>query len=297
MKATNVYVSTNGAMLDLGMGRLGVAVLPARKGESYSHVVLKSGDFVRMKGTRINGVGVARYLAEHGFELAQPGNPTAERLADYVDVCDGVKLVEAAANDKGDYLQNVFAGKRCTFVPFDETKASAQVTLKAPDGWHTIVADLLEGFTAGNLKVEYEVGCILETKVALSVGWLVGPDGDAAKLPRNKEYGGPLERAIYILCNSGLVSLVGNENLLLGADPDYPRGMMEVAFANGDRVRLVINADEPVVSYIRDGEVLYSRSGMYDTRLPDAVGAIAAVLVRVAELDAQKVKRTRKMAA
>jgi hypothetical protein len=297
MKAKNVYVGINGAALDLGLAGRGIAVYPVRKGEDCSHVLLSSGKVARMKGSRINGLGVARYLSQNGFELAQPGDKNAERLADEVDVIDSIKLVEAAANDKADELQRLFAGKTCTFVPFDETKASAQVTLNAPDGFLTICADLVDGFSAGNVKIEYRTGSTLSSQVALSAGWLVGPDGDVSNLPRNKEYGGPLERAMYILCNSGLAALVGNQNLLLSADPDYPRGMMEVALENGDRLRLVIVADEPVVIYIREGEVLYTRTGMYGTRLRDAVGAIAAVLVRVAELDAQKVKRTRKKAA
>jgi hypothetical protein len=297
MKARNIFVAVNGATLDFGNAGRGIAVYPLRKGEDCSHVLLDSGKVIRMKGSRINGVGVARYLSENGFELAQPGDKNAERLADEVDVLDSVKLVETAADDKADELQRLFAGKRCTFVPFDETKAAAQITVKAPDGFRTICADLVDGFSAGNVKIEYVTGSTLSSHVALSAGWLVGPQGDASALPRNKVYGGPLERAMYILCNSGMATLVSNQNLVLGADDAYPRGMMEVVLKNGDYLRLVIDADVPFVSYIREGEVLYTRSGLYGTRLRDAVGAIAAVLVRVAELDAQKVKKTRKKAA
>jgi hypothetical protein len=44
--------------------------------------------------------------------------------------------------------------------------------------------------------------------------------------------------------------------------------------------------DELLVRYVRAGQVIHERSGLYDVRLGDAIGAIAAALVRVADLDA-----------
>ncbi len=297
MKANQVFVGVNGAALELGNGRRAVAVFPARKGEAYSHALLESGSLVRLKGSRINGVGVARYLSSNGFELALPGNKLADRLADEVDAIDGVELVQEATNKKAVELQSKFAGKTCTFVPFDETKSSAEVSVKAPEGFISISADLVEGFCAGNVQIEYVASSNCGFSVALSAGWLVEPEHEL-HLPRNSEYGGPVERAVFIMCNSGMGSLVGSQNLAMSDDPDYPRGKLEMVLDNGDFLIVAINGgDEPEVSYIRGGEVIYSRTGMYGTRLHDAVGAVAAVFVRVMELDLQKVKRSRKKAA
>ncbi len=43
--------------------------------------------------------------------------------------------------------------------------------------------------------------------------------------------------------------------------------------------------------------MIYQRSGLYDVRPGDAIGAIAAVLVRVADMDAAPKAKSRKKAA
>ena len=301
MKQEQIYVGIDGATLALTKGKA-VAVFPPRKGETASHMLLESGQAVKVAGTRINGVGVPRYLKEHGFALAEPGNALAARLADLVDVQDGTDLVEAASQTKAAELQQQFAGQACTFVPFKEAEACVAVQVKEPKGHQTISFDLRHGFSSGTVEIVYVPGGRLGTELALSSGWLVGPDGDADSLPRNTEYGGLVEQAVYVICNCGLGSLVGALNLKADAaapvDAPYPRGLLEFAVATGDRVQVgSTGCDELEVVYRRAGEVLYSRSGMSNARLGEVIGDIAAVMVRVGEMDARPAKKAGKKSA
>ncbi|WP_157643816.1 hypothetical protein [Burkholderia ubonensis] len=303
MKANNVYVGINGATLALSTGK-GVAVYPAMKGESKSYVLLDNGRVAVIKGARINGVGVARFLKENGFDLALPSDPMAVKLADYLDTQDGLELVESASIKKAQELQRELEGKTCTFVPFDGERPSVEVFVTPREGYGVVSFDLVNGFSSGTVETAFNVKSGLGSDLALSAGWLVGPTGDATKMPRNTEYGGPVEHAVFVMCNCGLGSVVGAPNLVMagedaGEDVEYPRGKLEMALNNGDHIRVGINGgDEPEVTYLRDGVALYTRTGLYGTRLGEAVGAIAAVMVRVAELDAAQVKKpSRKKAA
>lgn len=301
MKQEQIYVGINGATLSLTKGKA-VAVLPPRKGETASHMLLESGQVVKVKGTRINGVGVPRYLKEHGFALAEPGNALAARLADLVDIQDGTDLVEAASQTRAAELQRQFAGQMCTFVPFDASRSSIAVQVQEPRGSQAISFDLLEAFSSGTVSIAYVPGSGLGSEIALSAGWLVGPDGDAGGMPRNTEYGGLVEQAVYVICNCGLGTLVGARNLVADdeapVDAPYPRGMLEFAVTNGDRVQVgSTGCDELEVVYRRAGDVLYSRSGMTNARLGEVIGDIAAVLVRVGVMDARPAKKAGKKAA
>ena len=301
MKQEQIYVGINGATLTLTKGKA-VAVFPPRKGENGSYMLLESGQAVKVRGTRINGVGVPRYLKENGFALAEPGNVLAARLADLVDIQDGTDLVEAASQTRAAELQRQFAGQACTFVPFDESQTSVSVQVLEPRGSQTISFDLTAAFSSGTVGIAYVPGGRLGSELALSAGWLVGPDGDAGSVPRNTEYGGLVERAVYIICNCGLGTLVGARNLVADdespVDAPYPRGLLEFALANGDRVQVgSTGCDELEVVYRRAGDVLYSRSGMTNARLGDVIGNIAAVMVRVGEMDARPAKKAKNKAA
>ncbi|KVP16884.1 hypothetical protein [Burkholderia ubonensis] len=303
MKANQVYVGVNGATLALSGGNKAVAVYPAAKGAAKSYLLLDTGRISILKGARINGVGVARFLKENGFALAQPGDPMAAKLADYLDTQEGLELVEAASIKKAQALQQELQGKTCTFVPFEESRPIVEVVVTARAGYMATSFDLVNAFSSGTVETAFDVKNGLGSDLALSAGWLVGPTGDATKMPRNTDYGGPVEHAVFVMCNCGLGAIVGEQNLVMagedaGEEVEYPRGKLEIALTNGDHLRVAINGgDEPEVTYFRDGAPLYSRTGMYGTRLGEAVGAIAAVLVRVAELDAEPVKKSRKKAA
>ncbi|MBC8737322.1 hypothetical protein F6X40_10935 [Paraburkholderia sp. UCT31] len=298
MKVSNVYVGINGATIGLTSGKA-IAAYPARKGEDKSHFLMESGKLVQVKGARINGVGVPRFLKESGFELAQPGDSNAERVADLLDVREGTELVEAASQTKAAELQKKFAGQDCTFVPFDESRPCVTVKVEAPRNSRSMLLDLSTGFSSGVIDIAYVPGRDIGMEVALSSGWLVGPAGDAGSMPRNTDYGGIVEKAVYVICNCGLGALVGAQNLVpldnAPEDAPFPRGLLEIAQANGDIVQVgITGVDELEVVYRRAGEVLYSRSGMAKPRLGEVIGAIAAVLVRVGELDAPPVKKALK---
>jgi hypothetical protein len=301
MKTNKIYVGTNGAALSFSSGAKGVAVYPAQKGDKKSYVLLSNGAITSFKEKRINGVGIARYLADNNFVLAQPGDAPAEKLADAMDREEGRALVGSASVDQAQALQAKYAGQICTFVPFDADKPLRTETVKHRDGGVRWAADLQAGFNIGVVETEYVPGRGT-MDASLGEGWLVGPDEDASLLPRNTEYGGLIERAVFIICNSGLGTLTGAQNLEMNAaatkDATYPRGKLELALTSGDR--LVVGStggDELGATYYRDGVVLYERIGMTEPRLGDVLADIMAVVVRVKDMDEAQTKKTRKKAA
>jgi hypothetical protein len=301
MKTNKIYVCVNGAALSFNSGAKGVAVYPAQKGDAKSHVLLSTGATTSFKEKRINGIGIARYLAENGFVLAQPGDACAEKLADAMDREEGLSLVGSASVEQAQALQAKYAGQVCTYVPFDADKPIRTETVKHRDGGVRWAADLQAGFNSGVVETEYVPGRGT-MDASLGEGWLVGPDQDASQLPRNTEYGGLIERAVFIICNSGLGTLTGEQNLEMNAaateDATYPRGKLEIELTSGDR--LVVGStggDELGATYYRGGAALYERIGMTNPRLGDVLGDILAVLVRVKDMDETQTKKTRKKAA
>lgn len=301
MKTNKILVGVNGAVMSLQSGAKVVAIYPAGKGDTESCLLLTDGKMAVMKGARILGVGVARYFTEHDFELAKPGNPDAENLADMVDAREGTSLVERHSSEYAQTLARELGGQQCTFVPFATDKPIVPVTVEPPRGIMSTAFDLLNGFAAGQVAVEYRPesrDCGMGAN--LSTGWLVGPSGQPEQMPRSTEYGGVVEHAVFVICNSGLGRLVGAQNLEMDEDAPldamYPRGKMEICLNNGDRLTVGITAvDELGVHYTRDGVMVYAREGMVGEgvkalKLGSVIGAIAAVLVRVQEMDADSVK-------
>lgn len=301
MKIENIYVGIDGATFALQKGKA-VAALPPRKGEKSSFMLLESGEMVRMSGTRIQGVTVAQYLKEHDFELAAPGDSRAGTLANLVDAIDGISLVQAASVTKAKELQEAFAGLDCTFVPFDEKRPCVAVKVEASNGIESLVAEGLTGFSSGGIRIEFDLNHNLASSLTLTSGWLVGQNGDASRMPRNTEYGGIVEQAVYTICNCGLGTLYGEQNLQADSSEaaPYRRGLLKFVTRDDDVVQVGVTADDQVeVIYRREGQVLYKRpkSSLPGARLAQVIGAIAAVMVRVHELDARATKKPRKKAA
>ncbi len=300
MKNSQIYVA-NGHNLPLTSGE-GVAVYPIQKGGTQSFILLADGRMVTMKGSRIGGVGVPRFLTEKGFKLAEPGNPFAAKLADLLDVRDGTKLVEDASQKRARQLQHEFGGKNAQFVPFAEGESTKAIKVEVPGYFSHTIMDLSAAFNAGSVGIEFNIENNLSSSLAMNTGWIVGPEVDAATLPRNTKYGGTVELAVLTICNCGLGSLVGVPNLEMDESDSmteaFPRGKMAVALTSGDTLVVGIDAmDEMVAQYIRDGEVIYSRTGLNALSLGKVIGSIAAVIVRVQEQDAYMAKGTRKKAA
>jgi hypothetical protein len=301
MKAKKIFVGINGTTPRIG-DCVALAVYPVQKGGNTSHVLADSGAVRPLKGARINGVGVARYLTEHGFELAQPGNEAAGKLADWLDAEEGRNLVSEALSLAAGALQKKFGGLTCTFVPFDSSKEIRQVQVEANCVSTSVRFDLLAGFSSAMVKTVYQPGAGY-MDVALCDGWLVGPDVDASKLPRMTDAKELIEHAVYAMCVGGMGTLVGAQNLVPAENPAvdalYTRGMLEVALMNGDRLLVGGTSDDLLATqYLRDGSVLYSRVGSISApKLGAVIGDIAAVLVRVKEMDAEPVKKALKKAA
>lgn len=303
MKTQKIMVGVNGALLTLASGSKACAVYPAGKGEDKSMLLLTDGKLATLKGSRIAGVGAARYFANNGFEPAKPGDGQAELFADMLDVREGTQLVERANNAYAQELTQKFGGQECVYVPFEAEKPSVAVTVEMPRGIACTALDFVSGFSSGQVRLKYFPGLSSLMDANLSAGWLVGPEGSPELMPRNTEFGGPVERAVFIICNSGMGELVGAKNLVMDEnaplDARYARGELVVRLQNGDLLTVGIDAgDELGVHYTRDGKVLYSRAGFQGNgqdalKLGSIVGAIAAVLVRVNELDAVPVKKAR----
>ena len=303
MKTDKILVGVNGALLTLASGSQAYAVYPAGKGEDKSMLLLTDGKLATLKGSRIAGVGAARYFAENGFGPAKPGDAQVENFADMLDAREGTRLVEQSSNAFAQELARKFGEQDCTFVPFDADKPSVAVKVESPRGGFVTSFDLVNGFASGQVSVEYRPGPNSLMGANLSAGWLVGPEGSPESMPRSTEYGGTVEHAVFVLCNSGLGELVGAKNLVMdetaAVDALYPRGEMVIRLKNGDLLTVGIDAvDELGVHYTRAGTVLYSRKGLQGNgrdalTLGSIIGSIAAVLVRVYEMDATPVKKVR----
>lgn len=305
MKKSQILVLTQGATaLTLQSGAKVEAVLPLRKGESYSYALTDTGKVVTIKGARINGVGVTRFFSENGY-AADPESQATSTLADEVDIRDGASLVEKAIESRAQEIQTQFAGKECTFVPFREGDAWS-ATVDPKSYFHSVLLGMGAEISSALVKTVYREGDIKSMNgFNLAHGWVVGPDENPADFPSVSDYGDLIEYVTYVLASSGLGKLEGNPHLEFNeaddADPNFMRGKLTLRLPNGDAVLVGANAvDELVVQYVRNNEVIYSREGFTDLKPRVAVGCVAAVLVRVNELDAQKPKkaaRSKKVAA
>ena len=287
--------------LELSRGTA-VAICLPQKGEKKTYFLYSSGRSGFIEGARIQGVGVKRFFAEQGFESAAEQDPRAIKLADLMDVRRGLALVEEASRNRAQALQRELAGQRCLYVPFDETQERVEVTVSAPDYCTTTVIDLHAGFNSGAVKVQPEPENGYRTSVTLSSGWLRPISAESTRTPVSTEYGGIVEKAVYFIANSGLGLLHASCHLELdlGADKTsiFPRGLIPIDLPCGDVLEVGIDGvDELLVRYVRAGQVIHERSGLYGVRMGDAIGAIAAALVRVMDLDAAPKPKARKKAA
>ena len=296
-----IVVPTRNDGLELSRGKAVAICLPG-KGEKKTYFLYSSGRSGYIEGSRIRGVGVKRFFAEQGFELASEQDPRAIQLADLMDVRRGLALVEEVSRNRAQALQRELAGQRCLYVPFDAEQKRAEVTVSAPDYCTTTVIDLNAGFTSGAVSVQPEPENGYRSSVTLSSGWLRPLSAQSTRTPVSTEYGGIVEKAVYFIVNSGLGVLHASCHLEMDLRADetsvFPRGLIPVDLPNGDVLEVGIDGmDELLVRYVRAGEVIYQRSGLYDVRPGDAIGAIAAVLVRVADMDAAPKAKSRKKAA
>lgn len=296
-----IVVPTRNDGVELSRGTAVAICLPA-KGEKKTYFLYSSGHSGYINGARIQGLGVKRFFAEQGFELASEQDPRAIKLADLMDVRRGLALVEEASRNRAQALQRELAGQRCLYVPFDASQDRVQVTVSAPGPFTTTVIDLNAGFNSGAVSVQAEPENGYLSSVTLSSGWLRSVSAEATRTPVGTEYGGIVEKAVYFIVNSGLGVLHGSCHLEMDLNADetsiFPRGLITIDLPCGDVLEVGIDAmDELLVRYMRAEQVIYERSGLHDVRLADAIGAIAAVLVRVADLDASPKARPRKKAA
>lgn len=297
MKVDNIFVGVNGATLHLTKGNV-IAALPPVKGAKTWFGLLESGEVVRINGSRVNGVSIPRFLKDTGFELAVRGDEAAEKLADAVAIQDGIELVQERSHTRALEIERELGGKVCTFVPFDETKPLASVQVEAPDNIWSAALDRVNGFMSGAVSTKFDLSHTYGNELALIDGWIVGPDGDPSRMARNSAYGGTIERAVLSICNCGLGTLMGAEGVSAAEQTQFPRLLMDIALDDGDFLRVGVDGgDQLEVEYRRAGKLLYSRSGLTKPRLGEAIGCIAAAMVRVRELDAQPAKKKLKKAA
>lgn len=299
-----IHIGINRATLALSNNQQVVAIRPAGKGEQQSYALTEAGKLISIKGQRIDGKGVTRFITERGFAPAKEGDAAAERLADKIAMREGVELVEKASRDRAKELQKSLSGLACTFVPFDTERPCEAIKVREDEQFSTTIFTFGTGFSPSAVKGDYlpaeGFNCL---DANLGEGWIVGPGIDPATMPRNSEYGGLIERAVFILENSGIGQIVGATQLAMDenapVDAPFPRGQMQLALA-GSEDRLVIGidaVDEVVVQYVRDDKVIFQRTGLdpngNSLNIGTAIGAIAAALVRVSDMDTQGTKATR----
>jgi hypothetical protein len=288
-----IYVAgPNGVTLPLKSGAV-IAIRPVAKGEQYSLALTDAGRFVRLKEQRINGMGIERYMTNLGFVKAGAQDKHAMTLTDKIAVHDSIAFVEQASHQYAKILQSQFAGKRVTYVPFDLTKPIDTADVASGDGLFVVLLGLGIGISCGCVSVEYQTDARCKSAMSLADGWIVGPDDDPVAVPRATAYGGLIERAAYLIANTGLATVSRAMTVTDEPGDPFPRGRMTLALTDStdstdstDYIEIGINGgDELVVQYRRaGGELVCERQGleqMHPERLclGDAVGSIAAVLM------------------
>jgi hypothetical protein len=305
MKIEQIYVGANGAEINLPLtgGAKPTAVFPPQNGVNKTLFLLDSGKIAQMKGARINGIGVKRWLAEHGLVPATAGHEAAERLADYLDIQEAVPLVEDAMTKRALAIQDTQIGKTLRIVPFDRSKKGRSIIVEG-SAYRTVTTMLGFGVGISGACVRADNtamragGASYAADACLTEGWVVTEEEDIADFPQPSEYGDLLETASYVICNSGLAKL-GARKHLEGEEAGTERGSMALELPEGESIVVGVDAmDELVVRYLdAAGQCVYERHGLEDVRLGAAVGSIAAVIVRVAEMRAAKPAKRMKKAA
>lgn len=307
-KNNPIYViGPSGGQLKLQGDKHVVAILPAGKGDNGSAIITSEGKLSTLKGQRINGIGVTRYVTELGYVPAPEGDANAAALADYVDMDVGRKMVQDASSNEAQRLHKLYQGIECSYVPFNPNHAIRRIKVNTSLSM-CVRMGIGIGFCSGIVPGEYVGDTNFISDADLGDGWLVAPGIDPESVPRSTDHCGLVEHAVFILVGSGMGTIIGPASLQpdenAAEDAPYPRGKLVIGLTGSqDQLVVGINAlDELVVEYLRDDKVLYQRTGLghKDTahlNVGVAVGSIAAVLARVATLDATVTKKNARKAA
>lgn len=305
--AKPIYVvGPNSTHLNLNSSNV-VAIRPIAVGEDYSLCLTDAGRFIRLKGSRIAGIGVEKHVIALGYTKAAASHPMATKLADKIAILDGIELVEKASQDRAVVLQREFGGQRVRYVPFDPAQEIMTAEITPPDNSFCVAMGLANGLSAGVVKVQYRADAERKHDIVLCDGWIVPLDEDPTLLPRSSSYGGLLEEAAFVIANAGLARLSGAMQVQVEPDANdkFPRGSLRLDMINSsDYIIVGVDAgDELVVRYIRDDcELAHERLGVdpfhcSHLRLADFVGAIAAVIVMERAIREAPAPRMKKKAA
>lgn len=304
--AKPIYVvGANGAHLKLNNSNV-VAIRPVAMGEDYSMCLTDSGKFVRLKGSRIGGIGVEKHVTGLGFTKADATHPMAIELAGKIAARDGIVIVEKASQEQSIALQNEFGGKRVHYVPFDPTEKIVTADLTPATNSFCVAMGMASGVSAGVVKVQYKSGAEHQHDIALCDGWLAPLDKDPSQLPRLSGRGGLVEEAAFFIANAGLARVSGPMHVQDNpADDPFPGGSLRLDMKGlPDYIVVGIDADDDlIVRYVRgDCGVVHDLRGIEandvsNKRLGDYVGAIAAVIVMERAIREAPAPRMKKMAA
>lgn len=295
MKISQIFVGIGGAYVQMSSGARLVAAMPPSRGDKEFFGLLEDGKMCTIKGSRMGGVGVPRYLSENGFALAQEGDARASKLADMLDQREAIKMVESRGQEKAHRIRTSFGGQVLKFIPFDPNKEILDVEIAPPNGFVTSIYEL--GSRIAEPQVETKFGPH-GSGVSLARGWLVEPGQDPATFPRNTEYGGLVESAVFAICSCGVGELIGARELLPNEESvEFARGRLDIKLLSGDVVTAGVDgADELHSNYFRDDRRVWQRYGLEGLTIGQAIGSIAAVICRVNDIDAF-MKKARKKAA
>lgn len=278
-----------------------MAIRPMATGEKQSWVLLENGTCVAWREKRVNGVGIERYLQDKGYTPAPEGDRYAARLADLINVKESKKLVEEASQKQAQVLQETFGGQLCTYVPFDPKQPIQKCLVREPQSFVITAFDMLNEFASGavSIQCDYDNPDLRIGDVQLSNGWLVGPDGDPDAMPRLSDYAQEIEWAAFVIANSGLARLDGEQCFVVNDNPApnelFARGQMSLMMNDQPNDRIVFGVrfdDTLVVQYQRDNQILCEREGMVGNStgisLGTVVGSIAAVILQAKALETPK---------
>lgn len=269
-----IFVGISGAKLALEGGRFAVAVCLPRPGCPTTYLLLDTGDLGSLDAPQFAGAtGELALATEASFEVAPVGHPDALRLADLIDVDQGLALAISSSIRKAVTIAETKNATHWTYVPFSAGEQPVAVVIKQHPELGTRT-NVVEGFTSALVDVEPNPLHPLEgNAVAFSEGWLLPnpvPAGTVAQVPRLTD-ASVVAHAVFTICSCGLGTLAAAHTPVA----------FKIQVSPDDVVKVEVSPEHLVVAYWHASLLLYSRTCAIPSRMGDAVGAITAVLIRV----------------
>lgn len=258
-----------------------VAIAPKQP----TYLINDSGQVSKLEGSRVDGQGHKKYFTNLGY-VTQKSGAQYEALMQHIAVVQGRKLVEEAIARKAALMQQCLSGQKVLVVPFYEATAFS-ATVDTPKGYTSQVFSSDTMLTDSPLRLKDIEGKPFGMDAGFTDYWFK-PDGATYPTPQVSEYGGVVERAVFVIVNSGLACFY-SEDVHITMDPDSEdtdtcRGYIKLTVTDSPTATITvgINAIDEVTVIYRKGDTTIVRvNGVSGPafNLGAVVGTIASALV------------------